>query len=518
MQILSLLVLLAVSIDGTNSARILGLFPYPGKSHFIMFEALMKGLAFRGHEVIVYSHFPQKTPIPNYIDISLVGSVPTVVDAIKLEDSFGSGFSTVFKLKEMAITNCENVLAFPPVQKLINSKENFDLIFTEAFNTDCMLPFVYKFQAPHIALCSHIPMPWLGDRFGNPDNPSYIPNHFLPHSDQMDLPERFKNTVYSELQKWYYYRYMEQPTHAIATKYFGESLPPLHEIAKNTSLLIINTSPVLNLPRPQVPAVIEVGGIHIRPAKKLPKDIEQFIIEAKHGVIYFTYGSTVRSETFPESKRKAILDAFAELPQHVIWKWEAEDLPGKPPNVMIRSWLPQFDILSHPNVRVFMTHGGLMGTMEAIYNGVPMLAMPLFGDQPNNVAACVKRGASVVVPYRNITKESLLTALKTLLNDPGYKERAMKLSRAFKDTPMTPLDTAVFWSEYVIRHNGAPYLRSAAVDLPRYQYLLLDVTALLLLGTVLSLVILVFCTRIVRHSFQKPQTESKTKGKKKKDQ
>lgn len=40
---------------------------------------------------------------------------------------------------------------------------------------------------------------------------------------------------------------------------------------------------------------------------------------------------------------------------------------------------------------------------------------------------------------------------------------------------MSPLDTAVYWIEYVIRHKGAPHLRSVAADLPWYQYLLLDV-------------------------------------------
>jgi len=41
------------------------------------------------------------------------------------------------------------------------------------------------------------------------------------------------------------------------------------------------------------------------------------------------------------------------------------------------------------------------------------------------------------------------------------------------------MDTAIYWTEYVIRHRGAPHLRTAGADLPLYQYLLLDVTAVL---------------------------------------
>ena len=44
---------------------------------------------------------------------------------------------------------------------------------------------------------------------------------------------------------------------------------------------------------------------------------------------------------------------------------------------------------------------------------------------------------------------------------------------------MSPMDTAIYWTEYVIRHRGAPHLRTAGADLPLYQYLLLDVTAVL---------------------------------------
>jgi hypothetical protein len=52
----------------------------------------------------------------------------------------------------------------------------------------------------------------------------------------------------------------------------------------------------------------------------------------------------------------------------------------------------------------------------------------------------------------------------------------------FRDRPQTPLETAIFWTEYVIRHGGAPHLRSAELDLTWYQYLLLDVIAVIVLS------------------------------------
>jgi glucuronosyltransferase len=72
-----------------------------------------------------------------------------------------------------------------------------------------------------------------------------------------------------------------------------------------------------------------------------------------------------------------------------------------------------------------------------------------------------------------------------------YRENAQRLSRIYRDQPLTPLEQAVFWTEYVIRHKGAPHMRSAALDLTWYQYFLLDVIAVLALA-VGSIVLIVF--------------------------
>lgn len=53
----------------------------------------------------------------------------------------------------------------------------------------------------------------------------------------------------------------------------------------------------------------------------------------------------VRADTLPEEKREAILQAVGKLKQRILWKWENETLPNQPPNVFIRKWMPQRDIL-----------------------------------------------------------------------------------------------------------------------------------------------------------------------------
>lgn len=70
-----------------------------------------------------------------------------------------------------------------------------------------------------------------------------------------------------------------------------------------------------------------------------------------------------------------------------------------------------------------------------------------------------------------------------------------RLSRQYRDRPMTALQSAVYWTEYVIRHRGAPHLQPVSVSLSLYQYLLLDVLALLMTSLVVTLYVTYYVTR-----------------------
>jgi glucuronosyltransferase len=53
-------------------------------------------------------------------------------------------------------------------------------------------------------------------------------------------------------------------------------------------------------------------------------------------------------------------------------------------NILVRAWLPQQDLLGHPVVKVFLTHGGIHSVYEALWHGQPMVVMPLATDQFDN--------------------------------------------------------------------------------------------------------------------------------------
>lgn len=114
-------------------------------------------------------------------------------------------------------------------------------------------------------------MPWANERFGNPDNPAYIPNIFETLGDHMTFWERLRNTVLYLADIFLYKVLFDSPSEKIARKVFGENLPPLQVIAQNTSLMLVNNHFSLNGPRPLVPAVVDVGGLHIPLPKALPE-------------------------------------------------------------------------------------------------------------------------------------------------------------------------------------------------------------------------------------------------------
>lgn len=75
------------------------------------------------------------------------------------------------------------------------------------------------------------------------------------------------------------------------------------------------------------------------------QDLQKIMDSAKHGVIYFSMGSNLKSKDIPKVIKDGLLKMFGELKQIVLWKFE-EDLPNVPQNVHILKWAPQPSILS----------------------------------------------------------------------------------------------------------------------------------------------------------------------------
>ncbi|XP_068831804.1 UDP-glucuronosyltransferase 2B18-like isoform X7 [Capricornis sumatraensis] len=234
-----------------------------------------------------------------------------------------------------------------------------------------------------------------------------------------------------------------------------------------------------SFPRPRLPNFEFVGGIHCKPAKSLPKEMEEFVQSSgEHGIVVFSLGSMVSNMS--EERANVIASALAQIPQKVLWRYDGKKPDTLGPNTQLYKWLPQNDLLGHPKTKAFVTHGGSNGIYEAIYHGVPMVGLPLFADQPHNIVHMKAKGAAVRLDLETMSTEDLLSALKEVINNPSYKQNVMRLSAIHHDRPVKPLDLAVFWIEFVMRHKGAKHLRPAIHNLTWLQYHSLDVIGFLL--------------------------------------
>lgn len=73
-------------------------------------------------------------------------------------------------------------------------------------------------------------------------------------------------------------------------------------------------------------------------------------------------------------------------------------------------------------MKAFITHGGLMGSMEAIYFGIPMIGIPLFGDQYMNIRKAANMKIAVnLESIDDVTEENLYNAINTVLHDETYR-------------------------------------------------------------------------------------------------
>ncbi|CAH1160295.1 unnamed protein product [Phaedon cochleariae] len=479
-KMIPLLILLIISTC-SHGLNILVILPHVGKSHQLVFEPLLKQLALREHNLTVITRFPQTKITPNWRDIN-IGDDEVATEFLDIDVEAGTRltqFACRLLLVELGKHSCDDGLGKKELQMFLKENNQFDLVMVEIFNTNCFMGLVKLFDAPVIGLSSSRPPTWIERWFANPENPSYIPTTFTGFSDSMTFLQRVENTLSLVWDKLIYEYFIAGPGNHSSRRYLGVDILKEFDAMYNVSLLLTNTHFSLNLPRPFVPNIIEVGGIHIEEPKEIPNKIAKFMNESSEGVIYMSMGSTLRGNSFPSDKRNAFLKVFSRIQQRVIWKWET-NLTNKPVNVETFSWTPQREILCHPNMKVFISHGGLLGTIEAVYCGVPVIVIPQYGDQPLNAKALEKVGGGVILYLQDATEKTILQSLNKVLS-PKFKKSAEDLSERFKDRPLSPMETAIYWIEYVAKYRGAPHIRTAAVLMPAYQYLLIDVIAFIAL-------------------------------------
>ena len=257
----------------SESAKILGIFVIRSRSHHSINQPIVKGLAAKGHEVTIVSHFKSNHSIPNYKEILLPESPRDFVDSISIENT--EEYSGILNYIKAALSlekqSCDDVFSSEYIKNVINSKESsFDLIIAEVYHMQCYHLLAHKLNVPLILVSPPSLLTGVDYFVGNPYYPSYVPVVVSMFTTNMGFLQRLENTFQYAILYWYQSYVFNKPMEEYARRVFNMELPSELELNRRTALAFYNNH-FSFIARPRSPNVIDIAGIHIKEPKKLPK-------------------------------------------------------------------------------------------------------------------------------------------------------------------------------------------------------------------------------------------------------
>ncbi|CAG4959437.1 unnamed protein product [Colias eurytheme] len=505
---LKCLVFIYLLCELCSAYKVLVIFPLPGKSHSILGEGYVRHLVNAGHEVTYLTAIPAKMKSENLRHILLESNFKyfpedEFLDISKILTNENE-MASLRTILEVMYTLANATVNHPNVQNLMNNlDEKFDLVIAEWMYNELYAGIAAVFKCPLIWSSSVNPHPLVLALIDEAPNPAYaadlVQSDAVPPFTFWERCQELWTQIYTQYLLWQLRAGDNQVYIDAFTPPFqkrGQALPPYEEVKYNASLILgnshVSTGEAIRLPINH----INIGGYHIdETVKPLPKDLQEIMDNGKNGVIYFSMGSMLKSRSMPNELKKRLLDMFSQLKQTVLWKFE-EDLPNLPKNVHILKWAPQQSILAHPNCVLFITHGGLLSTTEALHFGVPIIGIPMFADQALNVKRAQSKGFAIKVTFDNEVPDNLKAAITEILGNPKYRERVTELSFVHHHRPVSPSTELLHWVDHVVKTRGAPHLRSPALMMPWYQKYYLDLVAIILvvLLAVIRLIKMILCS------------------------
>ncbi|XP_036347897.1 UDP-glycosyltransferase UGT4-like, partial [Rhagoletis pomonella] len=230
-SLLALAVLVAQA-PNSDGARILAVYAFPAKSHFMMHRVLISELVKHGHQVtMITAHTFESLKLgSNYTEILIE---PEYSFYTKVKEHLGS--ASLYEMKNdvalfqklveiLGEATTDHALKLPKVQAIINAKQTedvYDLLLVEQFYQEAFLALAHIYKVPVVSTATYAQQNFMSQMFGLITPWSYVPMGSLPLAERMSFWERFTNTYYSlrldigrELS---YFPKMDE----LVTKYFG---------------------------------------------------------------------------------------------------------------------------------------------------------------------------------------------------------------------------------------------------------------------------------------------------------
>ncbi|KAJ8399305.1 hypothetical protein AAFF_G00413430 [Aldrovandia affinis] len=464
----------------TRAAKIVIVPPIMFESHLYIFKTLASALHQEGHDTVFLVSEGREVPPSEHYRLQ---RYPGIFNSTTADDFLQSKVQNIFSGRLTALElfdilehysqNCDVLVGSGGVVARLR-QEKFDLLLVDP-NEMCGFVIAHLLGVRYAVFSTGL---WYPAEVGAPAPLAYVPEFNSLLTDKMSLLQRITNTAVYAVSR-FGVQFLVLPKYdRIMKKHDIRPQVSMHDLVQGSRLWMLCTDMALEFPRPTLPHVVYVGGILTKPPSPLPQEFLSWANSAEeNGFVLVSFGAGVKY--LSDDIAKKLAGALGRLPQKVIWRFSGIVPSNLGNNTKLVDWMPQNDLLGHPNIRAFLSHGGLNSIYEAMYHGVPVVGVPLFGDHYDTMTRVEAKGMGIMLEWKRMSEDDLYRAMVKVIKDNRYREHAQILSHIHKDQPGHPVNRAIYWIGYILRHRGADHLRSSVYNIPTYQYFLLDVAAVL---------------------------------------
>ncbi|GMT22318.1 hypothetical protein PFISCL1PPCAC_13616, partial [Pristionchus fissidentatus] len=284
------------------------------------------------------------------------------------------------------------------------------------------------------------------------------------------------------------------------------NLPGVKEIMATNSLVFFNSDPLVDFPRITSARTIDIGGITVSSEHKPLNETWSNILNVRSKNIYISFGNIATSFSMPDEYKKTIQETIKSFPDVTfIWKYEKPEnkISEGIPNLVESTWVPQRDLLYDPRISAFITHCGQGSTTEAIDAGIPLIVIPVEGDQLRNAHQIERNGNGIRLEKSDLASTGKLeNAIREIVENDKYRKKARAIKQMIADRPFSMKEIFVKNMEFLAKHGPLRQLDHYGRHLNFIQYYLIDVIVFVVIMVIIACVVFVFAIRtLIRRVF-----------------
>uniref|UniRef100_A0A0N5A0P5 UDP-glucuronosyltransferase n=1 Tax=Parastrongyloides trichosuri TaxID=131310 RepID=A0A0N5A0P5_PARTI len=490
-MILKYLLSLSIIFPLTDTYKILVVNPKFGYSHVHFFSQVADILVDAGHNVTVltiemdpsithpgsYKANIIKYPTTKEIADQFVNSIGPEI-FWNLKNSISSQLKMISKVMDAFFDMATIIFNDDKLTEVIR-KEKYDVGIAEV-----LIPFffgmfkVWKVKAS-ISAVSYSTNDKSYQDFGLDFPTSYMPSVFSSFSDKMTYVERCQN-MYIHLMANYQFDVCEYKSSLQDEfdKKYGKEFFEKNKALGDTSFVILNSNPFIDIPGQRTAKMVEVSGIGISEAKPL-NDYWDKILSLRSKNILISFGTLAKGSFMPKNLKYGLLETIRRLKDITfIWKYETpKDGTGEGiENLILSKWLPQSDLLNDKRLTLFITHGGLGSTTETFFRGVPVIGIPILADQLKNVKLFERHGIGIIMDKEDLINSEILDQnIKEVIDNEKYKRNAEVMAKMLKKRPMQPKELLIKHVEFAAEFGDLKMLDLASRNMGFIEYYNLDI-------------------------------------------